>query len=267
MEPDKSLFPDMRDNMTNNIEETNPSNKKLWIILAGISSLVIGCSFVAYNLSTHSSDKNSENSSTSQEEDSSTVATKSPTVESVETTATAKELTFSIKVKDLDTSKWSLEYEIADQDRVVKDEGKARTAEFEGSVNVSSSAYYRIKVRAINNEGQTTDWSESYTVKLSEMEGFKSLEPNADYYQTGWATGTDTTLSGAKEAITTAWNATEMSREEAVTKCLPINSGDMTTKLLLPPVPSVMPKQVTLNYLTNNWNGSAITITYLWCQS
>jgi hypothetical protein len=256
----------MRDNMTNNIEEPKPSNKKLWLIMAGVSIAIIGCAVVAFGLSANSSDKTPNGSSTSQSTDTSVSSTKGPTIETVATSATAKEVTFSIKVTDVDTKKWSLQYEIADQDRVVKGEGKERTSKFNASVKLGSSAYYRIKVRAVNDEGKTTDWSENYTVKLSEVEGFKTIEPVPEYYQTGWATGTDATLEGAKEGIQTAWNAEQLDRQHAVDRCLPINSGNMTPKLLLPPLPSVIPKEVTLKYMINSWNGSAINITYLWCQ-
>lgn len=252
--------------MTNNIEETKPSNKKLWFILAGISITVIGITLAIFGMSSNASDKESNDSNLSQNEDRSITSTKAPAIEAVETTANAKELTFSIKVKDIDISKWVIEYEIMDQDRVVKDSGKARQTSFDASVTVSSSAYYRVRVRAANDEGKKTAWSENYTVKLAELEGMKTVEPAPEYYQTGWATGTDITLAGAKEAVETAWDITEISRQQAVTECLPINTGDMSSKLLLPPLPSVLPNEVTLKYMTNDWNGSTVSITYLWCQ-
>lgn len=253
--------------MTNNIEETTPSNKKLWFILAGISITVIGITLAIFGISSSASERDSNNSNVSQSDDQTSVAGKAPTIETVETTANAKELTFTIRVQDVDTAKWAIEYEIMDQDRVVKDSGKVREAAFDTSFKVGSSAYYRVRVRAANDEGKKTAWSENYTVKLSELEGMKTVEPAQEYYQTGWATGTDTTLAGVKEAIETAWDITELSRQEAVTNgCIPINTGDMNPKLLLPPLPSVLPNEVTLKYMTNDWNGSTVSITYLWCS-
>jgi hypothetical protein len=266
LEPDKSLFPDMRDNMTNNIEETKPSNKKLWFILAGVSITVIGITLAFFGLPSSMPNTQSDNPSIAKTDTPATSAINPPTIETVETSADAKELSFSIKVKDVDTSKWSIEYEVADQDRVVRDSGKTRQAEFDASAKVSSSTYYRIRVRAANDEGKKTEWSENYTVKLAELKGMKTVEPATAYYETGWAKGTDSSMTGAKTAIETAWNITELKLENAVDMCLPINSGEMTPKLLLPPIPSVLPNQVTLKYMTNDWNGSAISITYLWCQ-
>ena len=249
--------------MTNNIEEPKPSNRKLWLILAGVSVVLIGCTLTAFGVTSNPSPNMANPSQTATAV---TVSDKAPTIETVETTATAKELTFAVKVKDVDTAKWSIDYEVADQDRVVKSNGNSKSAEFQTSVPLSNSAYYRIKTRAVNKSGQTTDWSESYTVKLSELKGFTTIQPSPDFYQTGWATGNDISAEGAKKAINIAWGTTEITRQEAVTKCLPINSGEMTSKLLLPPIPSVMPSEVVLKYMTNSWNGSALSITYLWCE-
>jgi flagellar basal body-associated protein FliL len=257
----------MRDNMTNNIEDIKPNNRKLWIILAGIFITVIGITLAFFGM-TSSANKNQDNPASPQNQSSSAAASSLtvPTIESVKTDAEAKKLSFSITVKNANLTNAFIEYEVTDQDRVVRDSGKERTANFTATVPVSSSAYYRMKVRVANDEGKKTEWSENYTVKLSELEGMKTVEPLQEYYETGWAKGTDTSLEAAKTAIETAWNITEIKRQEAVTECLPINTGEMKPKLLLPPIPSVLPSQVRLNYMVNDWNGSAISITYLWCQ-
>jgi hypothetical protein len=250
--------------MTNNIEQPKPSNKKLWLILAGISITVIGSTLAGVSISTQQQNRTPDEINQSQSP--STVEGKTPMIESVQTSTKDQQLTFSIKVKDVDTTKWSIEYQVADQDRTVKAKGKEHDANFDASVKLSNSAYYRIKVRGVDDEGKTTEWSENHTVKLSELEGFKTVNPDPAYYQTGWAKGTNVTLEAAKEGIQTAWHAQEIERTQAVSSCMPINSGEMTPKLLLPPVPSVMPKEVTLKYMTTGWNGSAISITYLWCS-
>lgn len=256
----------MRDNMTNNIEDIKPNNRKLWIILAGIFITVIGITLAFFGMNSSGSNNQDTPASPQNKSSSSASSLTVPTIESVKTEAEAKKLSFSITVKNADLTKGFIEYEVTDQDRVVRDSGKERTANFTATVPVSSSAYYRMRVRVANDEGVKTEWSENYTVKLSELQGMKTVEPLQAYYETGWAKGTDTSLEGAKTAIETAWNITELNRQEAVTECLPINSGEMKPKLLLPPIPSVLPSQVRLNYMTNGWNGSAISITYLWCQ-
>lgn len=258
----------MRDNMTNNIEDTQPNNRKLWMILAGISITVIGITLAFLGLTSNNTSNNPAGGSDPSHSQSLSAdpSTAAPTIEAVKATAVAKEISFAVTTKNLDMSKWFIEYEITDQDRAAKASGKARTPDFTATVPVSSSAYYRIHVRAANDAGIKTAWSENYTVKLAELEGMKTVEPAPSYYQTGWAKGSDISLEAAKKAIETAWDITELSKQEAVTKCLPINSGEMTPKLLLPPLPSIIPSQATLNYMTTNWNGSAISITYLWCE-
>lgn len=253
--------------MTNNIEDIKHNNRKLWIILAGISITVIGITLAFFGLTSNNGGKDQDGPNQPQSQSSSNSSLPSPpTIETVKANADAKKLSFAVTVKDVDMAKWFIEYEVTDQDRVVRASGKERTTDFTTTVPVSSSTYYRVHVRAANDEGAKTDWNENYTVKLAELEGMKTVEPVPGYYETGWATGTDTSLEGAKKAIETAWGITEMTRQDAVVQCLPINSGEMTPKLLLPPIPSVLPNQVTLNYMTNNWDGSAISITYLWCQ-
>lgn len=254
--------------MTNNIENTRPSNKKLWIILAGISITVIGITLACVGLSSGNTDNKPTDSSDSSHSQSLSAesSTAAPGIESVKAKAGAKEISFDIVTKNFDDTKWFLEYEITDQDRAVKSSGKERTSNFTATVPVSGSAYYRLHVRAANDAGAKTAWSENYTVKLNELEGMKTVEPAPAYYKTGWATGSDTTLEAAKTAIETAWDITEMTKQDAVTQCLPINSGEMTPKLLLPPLPSVVPSEASLHYMTTNWNGSAISITYLWCE-
>lgn len=252
--------------MTNNIEDIKPNNRKLWIILAGISITVIGITLAFFGLTSNNGGKDQDSPSQPQSQSSTSSSLPSPTIEKVKANADAKELSFAVTVKDVDMTKWFIEYEVTDQDRVVRASGKERTSDFTTTVPVNSSTYYRVHVRAANDEGVKTDWSENYTVKLAELEGMKTVEPVTEYYETGWAKGTDTSFEGAKKAIETAWGITELTRQDAVTQCLPINSGEMTPKLLLPPIPSVLPNQVTLNYMTNNWDGSAISITYLWCQ-
>lgn len=252
--------------MTNNIDHIKPNNRKLWMVLAGIFITVIGITLAFWGM-TSSETTNQDNPNSPQSQSSTSTSSMAvPVIETVETEAEAKKLSFAITVKNADLAKGFIEYEVTDQDRVVRASGKERTADFTATVPVSSSAYYRIRVRVANDEGVKTEWSENYTVKLSELEGMKTVEPVPAYYETGWAKGTDNSLEGAKKAIETAWNITEMSRQEAVTECLPINSGEMKPKLLLPPLPSVLPSQVRLNYMTTNWDGSAISITYLWCQ-
>lgn len=252
--------------MTNNIEDKKPNNKKLWLILAGVSITVIGITLAFFGMQSSAPNAQPDSSSVTKN-DSQTVASENPpTIESVTASVEDKELSFNVKIKAVDFTKWSVEYEIADQDRTVKGSGNARQNGFDASVKVSSSTYYRIKVRAVNSEGEKTVWSENYTVKLADLEGMKIVEPSPDYYLTGWARGADTTLDGAKTAIETAWDITELTQSQAVAACLPINTGEMTPALLLPPIPSVLPNQVTLNYMTNSWNGSTISITYLWCQ-
>ena len=252
--------------MTNNIDETKRNNKKLWLILAGISTTVIGLTIGLTSLSANSSSPHPDSSETSQSKVTSDSDVKSPAIEEVKVSSSAKELVFHVKTTGSLSEQTSLEYEISDQNREVKGSGKEHNVEFDASVKVSASAYYRVKVRAIKDTGEKSDWSENYTVKLEDLEGMKTIQPKAAYYDTGWANGTDTSFTGAKEGIETAWGIKELSQSEAMRSCLPINSGDMTPQLLLPPLPSVIPQEVSLAYMTTNWNGSTISITYLWCQ-
>lgn len=252
--------------MTNNIEESKPNNKKLWLILASVSLTIIGCTALAVGLSSSSLDDKSDQANASQSEKQENTTSSELSVTSVEVTPTEKELMFSVTVKNFNESDNSLEYEIADQDRVVKGEGTAKTSEFKAPVKVSGSAYYRVKVRMVKSDGQKSEWSDSKTVKLADLKGFKTLEPKPEYYDTGWAKGTDNSLDGAKTAIQTAWGIEEVTDQLALSSCLPLNSGEMTPKLLLPPIPSVLPNEVALKYITTQWDGSAISIIYIWCQ-
>lgn len=252
--------------MTNNIEEPQPDNKKLWLILTIIAITVIGCTIGLLTFSSNSSSDPKDDTKTEKTVDEDPSNVSPPTIDSVSVESTEDELVFSLKVKDVDTSKWLVEYQIADQDRTVKDEGKERATDFDASIKLSSSAYYRIKVRATNEEGVTSDWSENFTVELSELEGFKTVEPDPAYFETGWAKGSDASLEGASTAIETAWNISAVSGPEEESYCLPVNTGDMAPTLLLPPVPSVVPKDVSLMYKINDWDGSTVSLTYLWCS-
>ena len=187
--------------MTNNIEDIKPNNRKLWIILAGISITVIGITLAFFGLNSNNGGKGQDGPSQPQSQSSSNPSLPSPTIETVKANADAKELSFAVTVKDVDMAKWFIEYEVTDQDRVVRASGKERTSDFTTTVPVSSSTYYRVHVRAANDEGVKTDWSENYTVKLAELEGMKTVEPVPGYYETGWAKGTDTSFEGAKKAI------------------------------------------------------------------
>lgn len=251
--------------MTNNIEE-KPSNKKLWLTLGSVSAVALigGLAFWGVSSSSDSGPSANATSDPSQQT-SESISDAAPIVETVSTTSNDSELLFAVKVEGVDTTKRSIEYQIADQNRVVKDEGKAREAEFEASVKISDSAYYRIKVRAIDDGGATTAWSESYTVKLADVEGFETAEPSPEYFGTPWAEGTNASLSAAKEAIEVAWNIEEISDPAQIASCIPINSGDMSPGLLLPPIPSVTPKDVTLKYIVNDWDDSGVSINYVWC--
>lgn len=255
--------------MTPNIEEPPPSNKKLWIILASISSIVIGCSVIAYTLSGNSSEPlppTSEQSQSETGENQSGKTASIPSLKHVEANVNGENLVFSITVKDIDMSKAKVEYQIADQDRVVKAEGTERTSQFKSTLKLAGSAYYRVKVRSVNDDGAKSQWSESQTVELSKLKGMKSIEPSPRYYETGWAKGTSVDAEDAKEAVETAWGITEVTSQFEIAGCLPLNTGKMAPKLLLPPIPSVVPGGTTLKYIPKGWDGSALSITYVWCQ-
>lgn len=253
--------------MTHNLKEPpTPSNKKLWIILAGIITIVIGCSVVGYAMSNNSSPQVPTTPEATQGKTSAKASLKAPVIESAEAQVKGDDLDFTIKIKNADISRAKIEYQIADQDRAVKAEGAERANEFNASVKLASSAYYRLKVRLVNEEGAKSPWSENHTVKLSELKGMKSLEPAKAYYDTGWAKGTAVDSTDAKQAIETAWNIEEVTSQTELMSCLPLNTGDMNPKLLLPPIPSIIPNGTTLKYLVNGWDGEAISITYVWCQ-
>lgn len=252
--------------MTNNIEEPQPNNRKLWLILSIIAITVIGCTIGLLTFSSTSTSDSSESKNTESAANKASSSASPPTVESVSVTSNESELVFSLKVKDVDTSQWLVEYQIADQDRAVKGEGKERSTSIDTSIKLSNSAYYRVKVRAANEEGAVSDWSENFTVKLSELEGFKSIEPDPAYFETGWANGSDTSLEGMALAIETAWHITAIEGPQEEAYCLPVNTGDMSPTLLLPPIPSVVPKDVSLKYMINDWDGSSASLTYLWCS-
>lgn len=254
----------MKDTMTHNIEEPKPSNKKLLFISTGIAITVIGCAvgIAAFSMNSNSPESDSANQTQSSNEN--TVG-QTPVIKNVTASTDENGLSFSIEVAEVDTEKWTIEYQVADQDRKVKDEGTSRSSTFTSSVKLSNSAYYRIKVRAISDTGGNTAWSENYTVELDELEGFKTLDPLPAYFDTGWAKGTDSSLEGAKKAIETAWGISEVTDQQEMSYCLPVNTGEMNPELLLPPIPSVVPQDTELKYMTNEWNGSTISITYLWC--
>lgn len=252
--------------MTTIDENEKSSNKKLWWFLIGIVLLVIGIITVfmvinAKNNATTEGNPNPTASSSSKAD--STV----PNIKGVTVDVTAKDITFNVQIDDYDQKKWSLEYEIADQNRVVKKTGTAHGVSFEAIVPLNNSAYYRIKTRYTNANEKNNKWSEAYTVKLEDVKGVKVMEPNPDYFKTGWATGSDVTQTSLKDAIKIAWGAVELEPQD-FSSCLPINSGDISPKLMLPPVPAISPSGVEIGYTINSWNEKTSTanITYAWCQ-
>jgi len=198
-------------------------------------------------------------------EDASTISDAPPAITEVTTSTNDSEITFNVTTAEYDSSTYYLEYELADESRVVKDKGYERSNQFTVTTKITGSSSYRLKVR-LSDKTLTSEWSESFTVKLSDVAGVQSLQPDPAYFETSWAKG-EGNEENLKTAMMTAYNASLLS-EFTSNSCIPLNTGVMTPGLLLPPVPGVFPKGLSLSYNINSFNPDTneSDITYYWCS-
>ena len=248
--------------MVNMQPETKPSNKAFWIFISigaviVIAAIAIGLVFAGMGSDSADGDKDD---STSQGE-SNGISDAPPAITSVEASMEGETVSFSVTTEEYDSEKWFLEYELADQNRIVSEKGYERSNSFDIQTEVSDSAYFRLKVRLSDKELESA-WSDGYTIKLEDVSGVTMLQPSEAYYATPWAKG-----EGGEENLRTALKVAYKAEPISDIQCLPLNTGTMTPTLLLPPIPSVSPSDAILSYVINSWDDATneVSITYYWC--
>jgi hypothetical protein len=244
--------------------DNNPSNRPFWIF-ASIGALVVVSAIIIGFVFATGSQKEDETAKGNDDTSSYEISDTPPQVTDVKSSATETVLSFKIQTESYDQSKWFLEYDLADQNRKTQESGYAKSAAFETTTDLAGSAYYRIKVR-LTDKDKVSAWSDSFTIKLEDVSGMKTLQPADNYYSTPWANGQGS-QANLTEALTVAYGAVQLPAEQATGECIPLNSGVMTPELLLPPIPGVFPTGVQLAFSVNSWNetNKEGQITYYWC--
>jgi hypothetical protein len=253
--------------MSNHETDTVPSNKKFWIFFAAGISLLILLVIAGITVVNNSSSEPDAAPTPATDQLNNGITETPPKISSVVASSEEDSLVFAVTTETYDSTKWYLEYELADQDRTVKEKDYARSNEFTVKTSLVDSAYYRIKVR-LSDKDKTSSWSESYTVEIKDVEGVQKLQPNESYYATPWAQGVGSE-DNLIQAIETAYNAKQIFYDSPdVNYCIPLNTGTMTPTLLLPPSPAISPKSVILSFMVNSWTESnkEASISYFWCS-
>lgn len=248
--------------MVNMQPNTKPNNKIFWIFIS-IGVILIAAVIAVGLFLAGSESKNiptPNGTDNPMQGQSYGITTTPPAVTSIDASMEGEQVTFTVKTEEYDSNKWFLEYELADQNRVVVERGFERSNSFTSSTNVSSSAYFRLKIR-LSDKDVNSAWSDSFTVKLKDVSGITMLQPNDAYYNTAWAKG-EGNPENLHTALATAYGAEPI----PYANCLPLNTGTMTPTLLLPPIPSVAPSEAILSYLINSYSETnEASITYYWC--
>lgn len=249
--------------MTNNTVEPPKKNRNVILFIAIAVILLIAGGITAFAFS--SSDMQNPDGSSSDDSTSDVVSDAPPEILNVTTALNETSLEFTVEADAYDATEWFLEYELADQNRKVVETDYARDSSFMITTPLTQSSSYRLKVRLTDKETQTSEWSESYSIQIDELEGANVLEPNEAYYSSAWSKG-EGTEENLRTALEVAYNA-QPAPADAATYCIPMNSGSMKPTLLLPPMPAISPSNVTLSYNINSWNAATqeALITYYWC--
>jgi hypothetical protein len=245
--------------------DETPNNKLFWIFSVLAVVLVVTAGFVIAGLMMSSGDDKPTPNETATKDSGYSLSDTPPEVTEVTTSTEESDITFNVVTDSYDASKYFLEYELADESRVVKATDYERSNQFSVTTKITGSSSYRLKVRLSDKE-RTSEWGESFTVKISDVKGVQNLQPEPAYFDTPWAKG-EGSEENLKTALMVAYNAESLT-EFTTNSCIPLNTGSITPGLLLPPVPGVFPKGLSLSYNINSYNPETnqSSLTYYWCS-
>lgn len=245
-----------------------PDNRIFWIVVGVVAAVIVLLTIIItvfmFNMNTQSSDiEGSESGNLN------ILSVQPPSVVDVAVTTEGTDFLLETTVDQYDSSLYKLGYSVEDQNRKTVASDVTTGTSFVSKVPVGQSGYYRIKVQLVDDDGKVSEWSEAYSVNVAETDAGAGEDPNPAYFNTGWANG-EPGLQNLIEAVEVgygAFYAAETENPIDPTYCVTLNSGPVSPKLLLPPVPAKHPIDIEVWFTVTDWDdaNSTGTLTYWWC--